>query len=64
MSFYDNVKEVADQKKMSIREIEIRAGVANGTIGKWRTGQPMAETLFKVAAVLEVPAADLMKGVS
>ena len=59
-TLYDKVKKLADEKNLSIREVEIRAGAANGTIGKWRDGKPFAETLIKVAAVLEVSVEELM----
>lgn len=53
MTIYDKVKAAADEKNMSIAEVERTAGVANGTIGKWRTGKPSVETLWKVAGALE-----------
>ena len=33
---YDKVKNIADAKKISIAELERKAGLSNGTIGKWR----------------------------
>ena len=52
MTIYDSVKMLADKKGMSIAEVERAAGIANGTIGKWRTGKPRMETLLKVAEAL------------
>ena len=55
MALYDNVKSAADKKGISIARLEQEAEIANGTIGKWRdNGKPFAETLQKVANVLEV----------
>lgn len=62
MSVYQNVKVRADVLKLPISEIEKRAEIANGTIGGWRTGKPYAETLQKVAKVLECTIEDLLKG--
>lgn len=52
MSVYGAVKARADGMNISIAELEKRAEIANGTIGGWRSGQPYAETLRKVADVL------------
>ena len=60
MTLYDKVKEIADANGLSIAALESKAGVANGTIAGWRTGKPYAETLKKVADVLEVPIEELL----
>lgn len=62
MSIYDRVKARADVKKMTIAALEAKAGIANGTVGGWRTGKPLAETLKKVADVLECDINDLLEG--
>ena len=53
MTIYDKVKALADARGLSIAEVERTAGVANGTVGKWRNGQPMLETLCKIAGALD-----------
>lgn len=58
---YDNVKRCCNQKGLSIRELEIRAGLGNGTIGGWKTGNPRTDILLKVADVLEVSLDDLTR---
>lgn len=62
MSVYSAVKTRADGMNISIAELEKRAEVSNGTIGGWKTGRPYAETLQKVAKVLECTIEDLLKG--
>lgn len=62
MNIYQNVKVRANGLNLPICEIEKRAKIANGTIGGWRTGKPYAETLQKVARVLECTIEDLLKG--
>lgn len=59
---YENVKALCDKKGMSIRALEQKAGIANGTIGKWREFVPTVETIGKVAAVLHVSIDYLVKG--
>lgn len=59
MSVYTAVKARAEGLNISIAELEKRAEVANGTIGGWKTGQPYAETLRKVADVLGCTVNDL-----
>lgn len=58
---YENVKSLADKKKLSISEIEEKAELGNGTIGKWRTFKPNLANLEKVANVLGVPVTRLLK---
>ena len=62
MNIYQNVKVRANVLNLPICEIEKRAKIANGTIGGWRTGKPYAETLQKVARVLDCTIEDLLKG--
>ena len=52
---YEHVKELADKKNMTIKEIEKRAGLANGAIGKWDSSMPRIDNLQAVAKVLETP---------
>lgn len=52
---FQKIKELADRKNMSIRELERLAGLENGTIGKWRNSIPRFDNIASVASVLEVP---------
>ena len=59
---FDNVKRLASEQKLTIKEVERRAGLENGTISKW-TGKtsPRLENAMKVAEVLGVDVNDLVK---
>ena len=61
MVIYDNIKEVADKKGLAIYEVEQRAGLANGVIGKWRTGYPRVDNLISVANALGVSVTRLLR---
>ena len=54
MNLYDKVKLLADSKKITIQELEKRAGLANGTIGKWRDSSANFSSMAKVAGILGV----------
>ena len=58
---YDNIKSLADKKGMSIAEIEKKAQIGNGIIGKWRESAPNVDSLVKVAKVLNVSVNTLVK---
>lgn len=58
---YDNVKAIADKKKISISELEKKAKLGNGTVGSWRDSSPTLENLFKVANALNVSVSTLLK---
>lgn len=63
MGIYDNVVEVARAKGTNISRIEKKAGLSNGTIGKWKDGTitPRLVTLQKISAVLDVSVNRLIK---
>lgn len=60
---YDNVAELAAKKNMSIQRVEREAGLANGTIGKWRTrsSDPQLMSIVAVANVLGVTVNRLLR---
>ncbi len=60
---YDKVKAIADKKNMSIAAVEQKAGLSNGTIGKWREAKGTGirfESIRAVADALEVDIKELM----
>lgn len=61
LNLYDRVKELADERKISICALEKQAGIGNGVIGKWRESVGNFETVRKVAAALEVPIDELVR---
>lgn len=58
---YDNVKALADKRKISIAELERKAKLGNGTIGGWKESNPNLESLNKVAKALEVNVTTLLR---
>lgn len=52
MNIYKAIKIRATRMDVSIAKIERKADLANGTIGKWRTNRPYADSLRRVADVL------------
>lgn len=61
MSVFENVKREAEKQNISIAALEVKAGVANGTISGWKTGKPYLETASKVATALGITVDELMK---
>ena len=61
MTLYEKVKEKANSINKSISSIEKEAGIANGTIGKWQDSRPFADTLQKVAFVLNMSIEELLE---
>ena len=57
---YDNVKELADNNNLTIRQVELKAELGNGTIARWKKSKPSVVTLLKVAKVFNVPLEDLL----
>jgi len=59
-TIYDRVKEIALRRGLTISAIESQAKIANGTISGWKTSKPFADTLKRVADVLEVSMEELL----
>jgi len=57
---YDKIKKLCEEQDISIRQLEIRAGLANGVIRKWNESEPMANTLNRVANVLGTTVEELL----
>lgn len=55
MDLYERIKKCADEKKISITNLEKAVGFSNGTIGKWKISEPKASTLYKVASYFGKP---------
>lgn len=60
-ALYANVAKYAAKRGMSIRQVELKAGLGNGTIGKWRTAEPSIKNIKAVAATLGVAVSTLLK---
>lgn len=58
---YENILEIAQKKQLSIRQIESKAGLSFGAIGKWKTRSPQVDNLMAVAKVLNVPINKLLE---
>ena len=51
---YDKIKEICEERGLSVRSIEIEAGLKNGAISKWNDSSPTVKSLKAVADVLKV----------
>lgn len=51
METYNRVRQLANEHRLSIAEVERRAKLAPQTIGNWRRVKPSGEALGKVATV-------------
>lgn len=56
----EKIKDLCEEKKMSIAALEKAAGIANATIRGWDKSSPRIDTLQKVAAVLGCSINDLI----
>ena len=58
---FENVSKIAKERKISISELERRAGLSNGSISKWRVSSPTVDNLKAVAKVLNVKVDKLLE---
>lgn len=56
---YKKVKALCDERGISIRECEKRAGLGNGVIAGWKESVPRLDKIQAVAKVLGVPLSEL-----
>ncbi len=61
MDIYGRIKELAQQRKISIRQLEHDLSFANGTIGRWHTSAPI-DKLTLVANYFSVTVEYLISG--
>lgn len=54
MGLYEKIKELAKEKKVSIRQIEEKLHFGNGTLNRWRTITPSIDKVQKVADYFNV----------
>lgn len=61
MRLFDVIKKHSEDLGCSVASIERRAGIGNGTIGRWNTSSPSIESLEKVSGVIGVEPWRLVK---
>lgn len=54
MNSYEIIKELAKQKKLSIRQLEMNLGYSNGYLAKWRINTPNSDELKRIADYFNV----------
>lgn len=55
MNLKEIVESICEDRGISVRELERKAGLKARTIQHWDTSDPSGEKLFRVAVALEVP---------
>lgn len=58
---YERIKKLCEEKQLTVRRLEIDCGLSNGSIVKWKTAQPAAASLYKVAKRLDVSVEELLE---
>lgn len=64
MTLLDRIKELAKKNNTTIKNLEITAGLGNGTIRRWDNSPPSADKLLKIANSLNTTMDFLMTGQS
>lgn len=54
MNTYEIIKELAKEKKMSIRQLEMNFGYSNGYLAKWKNNTPNSDELSRIADFFNV----------
>lgn len=54
MSVLNRIKDLANERNMSLAEVERRTGLSSGSITKWGKSSPAAEKLEKIADLFGV----------
>ena len=58
---YESISRWCEKKGMTIRQLEMKADLKNGAIGKWKTSSPTLVNLEKVAKALGISVATLLR---
>lgn len=54
MNVIDRIKELANERKISLAEVERRTGLSSGSITKWGKSSPSTDKLNKIADFFNV----------
>ena len=57
----ERIKQLCDERKISITFLEKEIGLGNGTIGKWKTCSPKVDSLIAVAQYFGVTVDSLIE---
>ena len=55
LMIYEKIKKICDERGMSVRSLEAKAGLGNGTIKSWENSVPGIARLSAVADILGLP---------
>lgn len=61
MALVENVKKSCEEKKITVSELEGKAGLAKNSIYKWNRHSPSVTSVAAVARVLGVPIDELIR---
>lgn len=62
MNIVERIKDKAQEKGLSIKALEEKIGLGNGTIKRWEHSSPQCNKIMLVANYLQVPLAWLVEG--
>lgn len=54
MTLVDRIRTLANQRDMSLPQLEVKLGLGNGTISRWKTSSPNTDKLQKIADYFNV----------
>lgn len=57
----DKIKRLTEEHEITIRNLEEKAGLQNGTIRKWDKADPKVSSLIRVSEVLGIDPMKLIK---
>lgn len=63
MTLFDRIKQLCDEKGLTIMALEQKAGLGNAVIAAWKTSSPRLDSLKKVSDALDMTFEELLKGV-
>lgn len=62
MTLIERIKEKINENKLSVRGLEIKAGLSNGTLKKWEKQKPSYDKVLDVANALNISVEWLITG--
>ena len=54
LTLVDRIRTLANQRDMSLPQLEVKLGLGNGTISRWKTSSPNTDKLQKIADYFNV----------
>lgn len=60
-TIYEKIMRLIERQQLTKHQVEVNAGLGNGTIESWKTSSPSVATLERVCGILGTTTVELLR---